>query len=299
MRITARTAPAATRASGSNQPRWAARTRNIATPAMVMTAPAMASTRVTAPSRRYHGTAGGGCCHGPWGGAAGAGVAAGGWRIAGGCGAGACAVSDGAVSGGAVSDGAAGAAGEPAGRATEGEQTGAGRAASGMPYPLLALEPAAQAGQAVADGVHAGHRLGELCFELLDLGAGAHGHSLVHQRQARLSTPTHSGQGEVVVGLAARVVLTSIVLPSRRTVRVTSSPAAALADVGDEGQGRLDPLATHGRHDVADLEPGLGGGGVGTDRGDLGAGARGRAVGGRAVLRGHPEVGRARPCPWR
>src|SRR6476646_1958837 len=64
-----------------------------------------------------------------------------------------------------------------------------------------------------------------------------------------------------------------------------------LADVTDEGVGRLDALTVAGDDDVADLEPGRGGGGAGAPRADLGAGAGGRAVAGAAVLRGAPEVG--------
>ena len=87
------------------------------------------------------------------------------------------------------------------------------------------------------DGVHAVHRVGEVGLELAGRRRGG---SCPQPRGAdgdrRLSTLTHlpcpgassggaaGGQPLVLVGLAARVALTSMLLPSRRTVRVTWSP---------------------------------------------------------------------------
>ena len=218
-------APAPTRAPGPNHPRCAASTSSMATPAIVMTAPATASTRVTAPSRRYQATGG----------------------------------ARGATRGGERSTargrppGVAGAGGRGAGPGGEPRRDRGARGvggARGEAHGILAVDLGAQAGQAVAHGVHAVHGVGEVGLELEDGGAVAHAPTIGPGRQ---QAPEHAdssacsgacrrGAGSAVGagGLGRQGGLDLDALAVAQDGEGDLVAGALLADVADEGVGRLD-----------------------------------------------------------
>ena len=124
--------------------------------------------------------------------------------------------------------------------------------ARGGAHGILAVDLGAQPGEAVAHGVHAVHRVGEVGLELEDGGAaGSCPHHRARDDDRRLSTLYSSacsgassgacaGQPLLVVGLAARVALTSTALAVAQDGEGDLVAGALLTDVADEGVGRVD-----------------------------------------------------------